>query len=377
MLRIERIELHRLETPLRRAFAHAAAQRTSVERVVVVLEGADGKRGVGEILPRPYLTGEDLDQVFDIAAQRQSEGLLGRRFADWQDVTQTINGGLESETEGPALLAGFEAALINLGEQVLGPFDFAAWLGPPRSAPAGHCATIGRPESDKTLRRLALEARLSGADVVKIKVAKAADAAYVHRLAEWLGDLPIRLDANGSLSYEDARALLAQVRGLMIDSLEQPLHRDLPNLSGQLQALEAEYGVPLMADESVCSWREAAFWVGRPGYQIFNVRIGKCGGLLGAKRVIELACAAGRKIVGGTLVGESRLLDRYGRILLHRTPEMPYMEGLGQAEWLLAADPFQQAPPSGQCWDYELPMNISFRPQTAEGCRRIKMKVVE
>ncbi|MGI9491806.1 MAG: hypothetical protein ACR2QF_05320, partial [Geminicoccaceae bacterium] len=38
---------------------------------------------------------------------------------------------------------------------------------------------------------------------------------------------------------------------------------------------------------------------------------------------------------------ESAVLDRQGGLLLERTADMPYMEGLGQARWLLEDEPIR------------------------------------
>jgi L-alanine-DL-glutamate epimerase-like enolase superfamily enzyme len=132
-----------------------------------------------------------------------------------------------------------------------------------------------------------------------------------------------------------------------VQSLEQPLPAGEPDLAARLERLFRQHGVPLMADESVCSAADIEAWPTPAGYRLVNVRVGKCGGLLGARA----ARRRGLGLTGGTLVGESAILDRHGGILLGRTDDLPYMEGLGQHRWLLAGEPPDQ--PAAPSDDYE------------------------
>ena len=61
--RLLELELLHLRLPFRRPFAHAAAQRSATETVVVAALLADGTVGYGEGLPRSYVTGETIESV--------------------------------------------------------------------------------------------------------------------------------------------------------------------------------------------------------------------------------------------------------------------------------------------------------------------------
>lgn len=337
-MRIAKAEFRRVRIPFKRRFDHATASRESADRLYITLEGEAGHVGFGEIMPRAYLTGETLEDIFETSGPQRAGALIGRHFADSLSVITFLTEALCDAGRQLALAGGIEGALLNLAEQELG-LDYGQILGSPRTTPVGRCVTIGLVDDPKKLRRHAIEARMAKATVVKVKVSGDQDADRVKVLQAHLGDLPIRLDANGALSFEEARDLLRSLRETRIASFEQPLKADAPDLAEKLRALFEEFRVPIMADESICSEADAEIW-GRAGaYQLVNVRVGKCGGLIGARRVIDAAARFGLGVVGGTLVGESGVLDRYGGILLSRRDEMPYMEGLGQARWLLEGDP--------------------------------------
>ena len=60
--------LHHLEIPLRRPFGHVIATRHHAEAIVLVVETEDAV-GVGECVPRPYVTGESFTLTdLDLAA---------------------------------------------------------------------------------------------------------------------------------------------------------------------------------------------------------------------------------------------------------------------------------------------------------------------
>ena len=354
-MRIVRIELRRVRIPLKRRFEHAAAARDSAERIYVSIENDRGDAGLGEIMPRPYLTGESFDEVFSDTAPARATALIGRSFDDQAALVDHLETALAEAGRRLALAGGFEAALISLAERTFGGFDYGVLLGPKRSTPVGRCVTIGLVDDEKTLRRYALEAKMARATLVKAKIGGVADVERIGRLKTLLGATPLRLDANGGLSFEAADEILTRLDQAKAApaSIEQPLDAADPDLAGKLQALFERHGVPIMADESVCSAADVDAWGRCGGYRIVNVRVGKCGGLIGAQAAIEAARRHRMDIVGGTLVGESGVLDRYGGILLKRTGDMPYMEGLGQPRWLLEGDPTTDVSASGHDFDYE------------------------
>jgi len=341
-MRVTGCELLRLRLPFRSAFRHAAAERSASDTILVVLEDGEGHRGFGEILARSYVTGETNDEIFATGAPELGAVVVGLRFDNQAALLSFLLAELESQRWQPALFGGFEAALINLLEQN-GRWDPSEILGPRRTSAPGNCFTIGLGEaSEENVRRRAREARLSGATVVKVKVGEENDIARLHGLNQcWRGAMPLRLDANGMLSPDGARALLGECAALPIQSLEQPYAAGDSELTAKLRDLYAQTGVPLVADESVCRLDEARRWATSGGYQAFNVRVGKCGGLLASSRIMNVARTSGIRLLGGSMVGESAVLRHASELLLLHSEDLPYVEGLRQNRSLLAFEPVE------------------------------------
>ncbi|OLC08540.1 MAG: hypothetical protein AUI57_07175 [Candidatus Rokubacteria bacterium 13_1_40CM_2_68_8] len=340
-MRVTGCEILRLRLPFRSAFRHAAAERHASDTIIVVLEDEAGRRGFGEILARSYVTGESNDAIFTSGAFELGTVVVGEAFESQGALVEFLLGQLESQRWQPALFGGFEGALINLLEQSVS-WDLTEVLGPRRVSKPGNCFTIGL-EASEQLRLRAREARLAGATVVKVKVGGEGgedDVARLRLLNQcWKGAMPLRLDANGSLSVDAASALLAACAALPLESVEQPFPAEEPDLADKLQEVHARSGVPLVADESVCRLSDARRWARLGGYQYFNIRVGKCGGLLASRQIMGVARGNGIGLVGGSMVGESAVLRHGSELLLRHTDDLPYVEGLAQNRALLACEP--------------------------------------
>jgi len=338
-LKIVRVELLALEIPLKRRFAHAAAERRVSRPIVVRLTDDEGRAGLGEIQPRPYVTGETHTEILETTGPALARRLLGLGIGGQGELLALAEAELDRAGRALALWGGFEGALRELWSQVES-LDLERWIGPRRRSSAGKAMTLGLVDDPRELHRAATAARLAGVQVVKVKVGSDGDRDRLHRLDRLFGgEMPLRLDANGTLELEGALELLESCRPLPIASLEEPLRRDTPELERRLRELHAATGIPLVADESVVTLEDAQRHAREGGYQVFNLRVGKMGGLLGVARIARLAREAEMACVAGTMVGETAILNRASECLLEHSEELEYVEGLGQNRFLLERDP--------------------------------------
>ncbi|HEX7026108.1 MAG TPA: enolase C-terminal domain-like protein [Gammaproteobacteria bacterium] len=354
-MRVKSCELIWLRTPFKQSFSHARATRHCSDKILVLLNTCEGVTGFGEILARGYVSGETNDSIFNKEGPGLASEVVGRSFASLETLLNFIKTAWFEELWGTALLGGFELALLNAYAQ-LQPVNINRLLGPRRVSPPGNCATLGFECADEQIRRYVIQAKLIGATVIKVKVGLANDIERLCCLNSALkGRMPIRLDANGSLSLEQAIEMLVHCQRLPIQSLEQPFAADDPQLEEKLAELLKCTHVPLMADESLCTPTDLNRWLSSRVYQIFNIRVGKCGGLVGSIFMRDAALLAGLDIVAGTMVGESGVLNRASELLLTYSESLPYVEGLGQHKSLLMEDPVafteNKFSPLGGCFE--------------------------
>ena len=365
-MRISEITLTRSRIPFRQAFSHAAATRAESDVIHVEIATDSGLTGFGEIQARPYVTGETNDDAWGAFGPALASALVGEALTHPEDI-HTLLERAGDRSARPATVGGFDLALHDLLD-LDGRLDWSHAIGPARTGPVGKCLTIGDDHDEAGMQRQARFARLSGCTVTKLKVSGPDDAPRCAALREHLGSaIAIRLDGNGQMSPAGARALLDATADLVIESLEEPFDRNADGVTEALVDLHAATGVPLVADESACTAADVERCAAAGSYQVINVRVGKCGGISGTRAVLDAALSHGLGLVCGTMVGESAVLLRYSRKLLHHCDALGYVEGIDQNRTLLADEVIVPSDNSDHChfqWQTEARAKYAVGRQT-------------
>jgi len=197
-VRLESIELRFVRIPFKRPFGHALKQRTLAETIIVVARSAAGTVGLGEIVPRPYLTGETVEDVRARTAPARARRCRGLSFSSQGEVVGWLREELDGAGRDLATLGGFELALLDLSGKELG-FSAGDVLGgaPGPALPPG--VVIGFEVETPALKKHCALLRMSGKTHVKVKVGRPDDVERLTIIAATLGpQLPLRLDANGA-----------------------------------------------------------------------------------------------------------------------------------------------------------------------------------
>lgn len=151
--------------------------------------------------------------------------------------------------------------------------------------------TIGIDTPEKTVEKL----KAHPAPFYKIKIRKADDLDLIITLRK-ATDKPFRVDANESLSFEEARRLIPEMKKLGVELLEQPLAK---NEWEAMEALKSGSSLNLFADES-CVEETDVERCARAFHGI-NIKLTKCGGITPALRMIPDARKRGLKIMLGCM----------------------------------------------------------------------------
>jgi L-alanine-DL-glutamate epimerase-like enolase superfamily enzyme len=338
-MRISSVSLHHLRIPLRVPFAHALKARNETETVIVVVTSSDGISGVGEILPRPYLTGETINSVLQSELPPLVQSWLGRSFEHRAGVVAALEQGLRDAGRALATFAGWEMALLDLTGKTFG-FSAGDVLGPVLKSDLDTGVVIDFAVSTNALAKRCRLLRIAGRRHIKVKVGQDSDLQRLAIIAGVLGgDFPLRIDANGAWHREQAVAALQRMREFNITSVEQPV--PATDLDG-MRHVRKETGLAIVADESLCSFSDGERLIQMGGADCFNIRIAKCGGLLACLRLAKLAFDAGLHCQLGTLVGETGILARAAELLGTRVPGFEFLEGRGQNKRLLREDVVEQ-----------------------------------
>lgn len=344
-MQLRHLTAYHVRIPLKHKVRHASHAREETDSLVVRCELDNGAIGWGEGLPRPYVTGETIDNVWSLL----SESDLARQLAQpFDNLTQAIklidqiklkvaHGDcpfIERGCFGNSARCAIELGLLDAVARSEGvplsritellPEAFAIRESKPQ---VRYSAAITAMSPWATAVR-AWKIRLYGFHQCKVKVgvADVDDADQLRRIRKILpaGRVDLRIDANEAWTCENVESKLTPLRPFGITSLEQPVpHQDV---SGLVQ-LRGRIGVPLMLDESLCSLTDAHRAIESGTCDLFNIRLSKCGGFVSSLRLAALAHQAGLGYQLGCQVGETGLLSAAGRHFACSVGNIRYLEG--------------------------------------------------
>lgn len=133
---------------------------------------------------------------------------------------------------------------------------------------------------------------------IKLKIEPGWDVDPVRAVRERYGDIPLQVDANAAYTLADAPRL-ARLDPFDLLLIEQPLAEEEVPAHAELARLIA---TPICLDESITSAGSAADAIAMGACRIVNIKAGRVGGYLEARRVHDVCAAAGVPVwCGGML----------------------------------------------------------------------------
>jgi len=304
---------------------HSLASRNFTNNILVEIQSDSGLSGFGECVPRKYVTGETTESV--MKASGDIFPLLKEKSFSSPDEVVTFLQDLGMSTIGtsnPAALCAVELALLDLTGKNWG-ISVSDITGLKKREESLIYSLVVPFLNNDSLESFLMKAKTFGFKHVKIKVDARNPFTQVSRVKKILGDeVEIRVDANCSWNRINAPVFLKELSELGVVSVEQPLPSD--DLEGCAN-LRKESLMLITLDESVSSLT-AVNRVARLGAcDVINIRISKCGGLLGCLRMIDAALQKGLKIQLGAHVGESCILTAAGAHLASGISSFLWLEG--------------------------------------------------
>jgi L-alanine-DL-glutamate epimerase-like enolase superfamily enzyme len=160
--------------------------------------------------------------------------------------------------------------------------------------------TIGiLPESETVSR--ALERTKEGFRCLKLKggIDVEADIARILKVREAVGkDIELRFDANQGFTVEQALKFFEGTRKANLELIEQPTPEGQPDLLGRVTS---SVQIPIMADESLMTLRDAFRLARKDLVDMVNVKLMKVGGISVAVQINAVARSAGLEVMVGCM----------------------------------------------------------------------------
>ena len=339
-MRVVELTAYHVRIRLKQTVRHASHSRNETESLVVRCRLDDGSAGWGEGLPRPYVTGETIDTVWDQLHQTDWSRELGGTLDGLPEVVQRagmfqLGGGHADPRQcfGNAARCGVEVGLLDAATRSAGvPFSRVTDLVPEslpirNESPRVQYSLVLPAFSPWKRRAVCWMGRLCGFRQMKVKVGMKGidDAAMLQPVRRILGDsADVRADANEAWSCSTLEKRLESLRPYRLSSIEQPVpHAEVAGLS----VLRGKVGVPIMLDESLCSREDARRAIEHGTCDLFNIRLSKCGGFVRSLQIAALAHNAGLGYQLGCQVGETGILSAAGRHFATSVGHIRFLEG--------------------------------------------------
>lgn len=297
-MKLTGVELRRIAMPLVAPFRTSFG--TETERDVLLLRVVtDAAEGWGECsaMSEPRYSAEYVAGAADV---------LRRFLIPALAATQAARGGLDAPAVGAAL-AGFtghqmaraalEMAVLDAELRAAGR-SFARELGAVRDrVPCG--VSVGIMDSIPELLAAVGGYLAEGYLRIKLKIEPGWDIAPVRAVRERFGaEVLLQVDANTAYTLADARHL-AGLDPFDLVLIEQPLAEE--DVLGHAD-LAGTIRTPICLDESITSARTAAAALRLGACQVVNIKPGRVGGYLEARRIHDLCHAQGVPVwCGGML----------------------------------------------------------------------------
>jgi o-succinylbenzoate synthase len=292
-MRLERAELRRLDLPLRTPFRTSLGLELRRDILLVRVVTSEGE-GWGECvaLPEPGYSEEYLDGAAEVIRR-----FLLPAVAVLDDLTPArVASALACVPGNPMAKATVEMALMDAWLRARG-VSFADYLGGVRGEV--ECGvSVGIADSIGDLLGEVAGYVDEGYRRFKLKIEPGWDVEPVRAVRERFGDVALQVDANAAYTLGHAR-LLAELDNFDLVMLEQPLPTaDLRDHA----ALARRLRTPICLDESITSARSAVDAIALGACAIVNIKAGRVGGYLEARRIHDVCAAHGIPVwCGGML----------------------------------------------------------------------------
>jgi O-succinylbenzoate synthase len=293
-VKVEGVELIRASLPLRTPFETSFGVQT-VREVVLLRAVTPEAEGWGECvaMPSPIYSEEFNDAVWTVLRDR----LIPAVCATPRITGARVAGVLEPFKGQRMAKAAVEMALLDAELRAAG-MRFADYLGAQRDAvPAG--VSVGIQPSVPELLDVVAGYLNDGYVRIKLKIKPGWDLEPVRAVRDRFGsELLLQVDANTAYTLADA-GRLARLDEFDLLLIEQPLADD--DLT-QHAALSRLIRTPVCLDESIVSAKAAADAIALGACAVVNIKAGRVGGYLEARRVHDVCRASGIPVwCGGML----------------------------------------------------------------------------
>jgi O-succinylbenzoate synthase len=308
-LTLEAVELRRIRIPLVAPFETSFGVQTERDILLVKAITSEGE-GWGECVAteEPTYSREYVDGAQHVLVHHLLPRLFGVARLSAEDVAEILRPVHGHQMAKAAIeMAVLDAQLRSSGE------SFGQYFGAVRSE-VDCGVSVGIHRSIPELLKTVGDYLDQGYRRVKLKIKPGWDLEPVRAVRERFGDVPLQVDANTAYKVAHAKHL-AELDAFELLLIEQPLPEEQVLAHAELAKVVR---TAICLDESITSAQTAADAIQLGACAIINIKPGRVGGYLEARRIHDLCAAKGIPVWMGGMLETG--LGRAGNVAMAAMP---------------------------------------------------------
>jgi o-succinylbenzoate synthase len=292
-MKLQAVEMRRIHLSLVAPFETSFGVQTERDILLMKAITTDGE-GWGECVAgeEPTYSSEYVDGCQHVLIHHLLPRLLDQPRLEAEDVGRLLRPVHGHQMAKSAIeMAILDAQLRARGE------SFAQYFGAVRSA-VDCGVSVGIHKTIPELLETVGDYVEQGYRRIKLKIKPGWDVEPVRAVRERFGSVPLQVDANTAYSLSDA-SHLAELDAFDLLLIEQPLPEEQVLAHAELATLVR---TPICLDESITSAQAAADAIQLGACRIINIKPGRVGGYLEARRIHDVCADYGLAVwMGGML----------------------------------------------------------------------------
>lgn len=280
---IQQIEIYQLPIKLKEPFIISLGPLLFAENFIVVIKTNNGIIGYGECSPFKTINGESMQTCF-VVGQDLAKELIGKNPLEIENCIAIMDKIIYGNA---SVKSAFDMALYDIASKNAG-LPLYKFLGGENNKTIITDYTVSIDSVDKMVLD-ASKIIKAGFQIIKVKLGESGekDLERIRMIREEVGmEIPIRVDANQGWTEQSTPEILNKLVKYNIQHCEEPIPRwdflSLPEITKNSK-------IPIMADESCCDHNDAKRLIDLKACNLFNIKLGKSGGIFKALKIISLA----------------------------------------------------------------------------------------
>ncbi|MBP2650829.1 MAG: hypothetical protein H6Q74_1654 [Firmicutes bacterium] len=299
-MKISKINVKKVQIPLIEPFKISLGTISSSMEALVEIETDEGLVGYGEGAAGILITGENLEGTVR-SIEVIGKNLIGIDPLELEKIYWIMD---RASAYAPCAKAAIDIACHDLIGKIFNQPLYKILGGHDNKLDTDITVGINEPEITAAKAKKHIE---NGFDTIKVKVGSTmeADIKRIRLIRSAIGAASkIRIDANQAWSAKEAVRMLNKLAEFDIELVEQPVRAY--DIDG-LEFVTKNSPIPVMADESVFTSKDAMKLVQRHAVDYVNIKLMKCGGLREAIKINTVCEAAGVECMLGCMAEESNI----------------------------------------------------------------------